>query len=159
MSFSETNNYSSVKVESLTDRMARLEKKRAEVDPGSEVIRPRGPVKGVRFEDVDPDIDLDALTWSWRNRIPKALCLLTGREGAGKSGATDWLIWHYSTGTTWPDGQLCEAGTVLLFDSENSPERKLIKLNALGCDMSKVEVFDIDRVKATGLSVVEIMKT
>ena len=155
----DNNNCFSVGAESLADRMARLEKKRDEIEPTGELTRPRKAVKGVRFEDIDPNIDLEALTWSRRNRIPKGLCLLTGREGSGKSRATDWLTYHYSTGTAWPDGQPCEAGTVLLFDSENSPERKLIKLRAIGCDMSRIEVFDVDRVKATGLSVVEIMKT
>ena len=138
---------------SLASKLAALKKQAQSQEP-----QPRGAVKGVRFSDIDLNVDLDALTWSWRNRIPKGLCLLTGREGAGKSGAADWLTHQYSTGTAWPDGQPCEAGTVLLFDSENSPERKLIKLKAIGCDMDKVEVFDVDRVRATGLPVVEIMK-
>jgi len=126
---------------------------------GGQPKRKRKPVKGVRYADIDLNIDLDALTWSWKHRIPKGYNLLSGREGCGKSALVDWLIWHYTTGTDWPDGQPCDSGTVLLLDSENSVERKLIKLEAIGCDMSRIEVFDVDAIKATGLSVVEVAKS
>jgi len=126
---------------------------------GGQSKRKRKPVKGVRYKDIDLSIDLDVLTWSWKNRIPKGYNLLSGREGCGKSAMVDWLIWHYTTGTDWPDGQPCKAGTTLLFDSENSPERKLIKLEAIGCDMEKIEVLDVDRFKATGLNLVEAAKS
>ena len=121
MNSNEINNHTSGQRETLAEKAARLNQKAGpdrefhDDDPVGKPAKSRKPVKGVRYEDIDPTIDLDALTWSWRNRIPRGLCLLTGREGAGKSGATDWLAYHYSTGATWPDGQPCEANSFKKF--------------------------------------------
>jgi hypothetical protein len=102
---------------------------------------PKRQAKVLTIDDIDPDADHTQKRWAWFGRLPKALCLLTAREGTGKSAMINWLATKFSVGGNWPTHDWpCEKGSVLLFDSEDGWETKLAVLKAMGADMQKVSI-------------------
>lgn len=66
------------------------------------------------------DVQPMPVSWLWPGRIACGrITVLCGRPGEGKSFATmDWAA-RVTTGSAWPDGAPCEAGSVLLVAGED----------------------------------------
>ena len=88
------------------------------------------------------DVEATSVSWLWRHRFAKGrLSLLVGRAGLGKSFFTLDAAARISTGRNWPDGESCEAGSVLLICCEDDPGDTIrVRLDAAGADASKVQL-------------------
>jgi len=96
---------------------------------------PPGPVM-VRLSDVQPE----RVSWLWPGRLPAGkLVVLDGDPAVGKSTlATDWAA-RISTGTPWPDGAPCPAGSVLVLSAEDGLADTIRpRVDAAGGDPAKV---------------------
>lgn len=77
--------------------------------------KPSGPVL-VCLADVEPK----EISWLWPGRMPLGrITLLVGRPGEGKSFLACDIASRVSTGTPWPDGRNCPAGSVILISAED----------------------------------------
>jgi RecA-family ATPase len=103
----------------------------------------------VNLADVEPA----EVPWLWKDRIPRArLTLLVGRPGEAKSFATTDFAARVSTGRAWPDGALCEVGSVLFIAGEDDPADTIRpRLDAHGADVPRVHLLQaVQRMRACG---------
>ena len=83
--------------------------------------------------------------WLWPGRIASGkLNLFVGDPGKGKSLVTIDIAARVSTGAAFPDGEVCEAGDVLIISAEDDPHDTVRpRLDRAGADVSRVH-----RIKA-----------
>lgn len=87
------------------------------------------------------------LKWLWPGRIPLGqITILEGDPGTAKSQLTCKLAYHVSTGTTWPDGELCEKGDVVIGNAED-PEEEVIKPRLIAVGADEEHTFTISAAK------------
>lgn len=86
------------------------------------------------------DIESRPIRWLWPGRIALGrISLLVGMPGAGKSFLTCDMAARVSNGQRWPDGSLCERGSVLLVTAEDDPGDTIRpRLDALAADVSRI---------------------
>ncbi len=104
-----------------------------------------GPVL-VCLADVEPR----EINWLWPGRLPMGrISLLVGRPGEGKSFLTCDMASRISTGTPWPDGSECPAGSVILISAEDDPGDTIRpRLDAHHANVRKVHL--LSAVRRTG---------
>ncbi len=114
--------------------------KTSEPNPGA-----TGPVM-VCLADVEPR----EIQWLWPGRVPMGrITLLVGRPGEGKSFLTCDMASRISTGTPWPDGSDCPAGSVVFISAEDDPADTIRpRLDAHYADARKVHL--LSAVRRTG---------
>jgi putative DNA primase/helicase len=107
--------------------------------------KPSGPVL-LCLADVAPR----EIKWLWPGRVPLGrITLLVGRPGEGKSFLTCDMASRISTGTPWPDGSDCPAGSVILISAEDDPGDTIRpRLDAHSADVRKVHL--LSAVRRTG---------
>lgn len=90
----------------------------------------------VRLCDVTPE----RVRWLWPDRLPAAkLIVLDGDPAVGKSTLSIDIGAHVSTGTPWPDGEPCPAGSVLVLSAEDGLADTIRpRLDAAGGDPARV---------------------
>lgn len=77
------------------------------------------------------------------------ITLLVGRPGEGKSFLTTDMAARITTGTPWPDGSDCPAGSVILISAEDDPGDTIRpRLDAHYADVRKVHL--LSAVRRTG---------
>ncbi len=94
------------------------------------------PAHGVLLSEVEPE----RVEWLWWPRIPLGkITVLDGDPGNGKSALSTDLAARLSTGRTFPDGQECEAGGVVVMNAEDGLADTIRpRLDAAGGDPSRV---------------------
>lgn len=104
--------------------------------------KPAGPVL-VCLADVEPR----EIKWLWPGRVPMGrITLLVGRPGEGKSFLTTDMAARITTGTPWPDGSDCPAGSVILVSAEDDPADTIRpRLDAHNADVRKVHLLSAVR--------------
>lgn len=104
--------------------------------------KPAGPVL-VCLADVEPR----EIKWLWPGRVPMGrITLLVGRPGEGKSFLTTDMAARITTGTPWPDGSNCPAGSVILISAEDDPGDTIRpRLDAHYADVRKVHLLSAVR--------------
>lgn len=104
--------------------------------------KPAGPVL-VCLADVEPR----EIKWLWPGRVPMGrITLLVGRPGEGKSFLTTDMAARVTTGTPWPDGSDCPAGSVILISAEDDPGDTIRpRLDAHYADVRKVHLLSAVR--------------
>ena len=93
-----------------------------------------------RFEEIEEQETL----WLWPGRLPAGeVVVIAGDPGLGKSTVTlDWAA-AVSTGRSWPDGEPCEQGGVLLVSCEDSLSKTVKRrLRHAGASMENVRHLD-----------------
>jgi putative DNA primase/helicase len=105
------------------------------------------------FRDIAPK----AMRWLWPRRIPLGkLTLLIGDPGLGKSLLTADVASHVTRGTSFPDGAMCESGSVIFLSAEDDPADTIRpRLDAAGADVSRVHVLEAVRVQHANGSLTE----
>ncbi len=90
------------------------------------------------------DIEPEPVRWLWHNKIARGkLNMLAGHPGRGKSTLTLYLASLVSTGGHWPDGSLCDAGSVVLITCEDDAADTLVpRLMAMKADRSRIHLFN-----------------
>lgn len=88
------------------------------------------------------NVEARAIQWLWPERVALGrITLLVGRQGEGKSLLTMEMAAHVTTGTPWPDGSDCPAGSVILISAEDDPGDTIRpRLDACGADCRKVHL-------------------
>jgi len=99
------------------------------------------------------DVEPREVRWLWPGRVPLGrITLLVGRPGEGKSFLTTDMAARVTTGTPWPDGSDCPAGSVILVSAEDDPGDTIRpRLDAHDADVHKVHLLSaVRRVGADG---------
>ena len=93
------------------------------------------------------DIQPRRIKWLWRGRIALGrITLLVGRPGEGKSFLTTDAAARVSTGTAWPDGALCQKGSVIFISAEDDPGDTIRpRLDAHRADVDRVHLLSAVR--------------
>jgi len=119
-------------------------------------VKPGGPVL-VCLADVKPV----PVKWLWPGRVPLGrITLLVGRPGEGKSFLTTDMAARVTTGTPWPDGSGCPAGTVILISVEDDPGDTIRpRLDAHRANVGKVHLLSGVRCVAEDGEQSEVMFT
>lgn len=106
--------------------------------PRRESTYGRGEPVLLRMADVQPQ----RVEWLWPGRMPLGrITVLAGPAGAGKSFVTTDAAARITTGTPWPDGSACKAGSVLLMTAEDDPADTVRpRLDAHGADVARVHL-------------------
>ena len=144
-------------IETAAERLARRKAENSRLE-ASKPESTRGLARVMRIEDVDLSVDVESRRWSWKGRIPRALNLISAREGTGKSAMVNWLAVQFSVGLDWPDGKPGQAGDVLILDSEDGADTKLLCLQSLGADMRRVSVSDMEMLAESKLSLADYVR-
>ncbi len=106
---------------------------------------PTGTGGAVEVDDLAEDesiggdeIQTRPMDWLWKGVfIRKAVNLINGKGGRGKSQLRARITAHVTTGTPWPDGSPCPQGKVLIVCLEDSLEEiEKPRLMAAGADVS-----------------------
>lgn len=86
------------------------------------------------------DVQSEAVSWIWRNRIPKKkITLLDGDPGLGKSLLTLDIAARITRGWAMPDGAATEPGGVVLVTAEDGlGDTVRPRLELMGADLSKI---------------------
>ena len=86
------------------------------------------------------DVEAVRVEWLWHKRLPMGrTSLLVGSPGVGKSYVTCDMAARITTGTPWPDGAPCEAGSVLFVTAEDDMADTIRpRLDACGADPTRV---------------------
>lgn len=95
------------------------------------------------------DVVAEETEWLWKDRIPqKAITLMAGDQGTGKTFIALDAAARVSTGTPWPDGSPCETGKVLLITAEDGVADTLKpRLVAMGANCENIIHLEIVRRK------------
>lgn len=90
----------------------------------------------IRLSDVQPE----AISWLWRGRLARGKAtLLMGDPGLGKSLISHWIASTISTGGAWPDEGTCQAGSSILFSTEDGLADTVVpRCLAAGADMARI---------------------
>lgn len=93
------------------------------------------------------DVEASKIAWLWPGRVPLGrITLLVGRPGEGKSFLTIDMAARVTTGTPWPDGSECPAGSVILVSAEDDPADTIRpRLNAHRADCRGVHLLSAVR--------------
>lgn len=93
------------------------------------------------------DVQAREIAWLWPGRVPMGrITLLVGRPGEGKSFLTTDATARVTTGTPWPDGSPCPAGSVVLISAEDDPADTIRpRLDAHHADCRKVHLLAMVR--------------
>jgi hypothetical protein len=93
------------------------------------------------------DVEPRDVAWLWAGRVPLGrITLLVGQPGVGKSYLTCDMASRITTGTDWPDGSECPAGSVILITAEDDPADTIRpRLNAHKAEVSKVHLLSAVR--------------
>jgi hypothetical protein len=93
------------------------------------------------------DVEAREVDWLWPGRIALGrITLLVGRPGEGKSFLTTDMAARVTTGTSWPDGSDCPAGSVILISAEDDPSDTIKpRLDAHRADCRKVHSLSMVR--------------
>lgn len=63
------------------------------------------------------------IIWMWPEVLPKGqLVMLSAEEGVGKSTLVAWIASNITQGGAWPNGGQAEAGKVIWYSAEESPD-------------------------------------
>ena len=86
------------------------------------------------------DVEAVNVEWLWHKRLPMGrTSLLVGSPGVGKSYVTCDMAARITTGTPWPDGAPCEAGSALFVTAEDDMADTIRpRLDACGADPTRV---------------------
>jgi hypothetical protein len=86
------------------------------------------------------DVTPERVDWLWHGRLPLGkIVVLDGDPSVGKSTAAVDCAARVSTGRSWPDGDRCRSGTVLLLSAEDGLADTIRpRLDAAGGDPSRV---------------------
>lgn len=105
------------------------------------------------FSEIKPQ----PLKWLWPARIPLGkITLIVGDPGLGKSLATIDIAARVSRGTSFPDGQACEPGAVIILSAEDDPADTIRpRLDSAGADVTRVHILEGVRVTLTDNSTAE----
>jgi putative DNA primase/helicase len=105
------------------------------------------------FSEIKPE----TLKWLWPGRIPLGkLTLLVGDPGLGKSLATIDVAARVSRGASFPDGEACEPGAVIMASAEDDPADTIRpRLDNAGADVARVHTLEGMRVTLADNSTVE----
>ena len=95
------------------------------------------------------DIQPEAIRWLWPQRIALGkLSLIAGPPGLGKSQLTAYVAAIISTGGTWPTGETCQAGDVLILSAEDDPADTILpRLDACAARLDRILIFDAMKKK------------
>lgn len=90
----------------------------------------------VRLSDVEPE----RVAWLWPAYLPVGkLVTLDGDPSVGKSTLSDEFAAIVSTGSPWPDGDVCPAGDVLILSAEDGLADTIRpRLDAAGADVARI---------------------
>ncbi len=85
-------------------------------------------------------VTLEPVQWLWPGFIPnRALTILAGPPGAAKTTMALFATAIVSAGKTWPSGESCDTGDVLIWSGEDEIENTLApRLVAAGAGMTRV---------------------
>lgn len=105
------------------------------------------------FSEIKPE----TLKWLWPGRIPLGkLTLLVGDPGLGKSLATIDVAARISRGLSFPDGEACEPGAVIMASAEDDPADTIRpRLDSAGADVACVHTLEGMRVTLSDNSTAE----
>ncbi len=94
------------------------------------------------------DVEATEIKWLWPGAYPSGrITLLVGRPGEGKSFFTLDVAARVSTGTPWPDGGECPAGSVILISAEDDPADTIRpRLEAQSADVGRVHLLSAVRM-------------
>jgi hypothetical protein len=99
------------------------------------------------------DVEAREIEWLWPGRVALGrITLLVGKPGEGKSFLTTDMAARISTGTRWPDGSECPAGSVILVSAEDDPGDTIKpRLDAHHADARRVHLLSaVRRIDAEG---------
>jgi hypothetical protein len=99
------------------------------------------------------DVEAREIDWLWPGRVALGrITLLVGRPGEGKSFLTTDMAARVTTGTPWPDGTDCPAGSVILVCAEDDPGDTIRpRLDAHHADVRRVHLLSaVRRIGADG---------
>jgi len=91
------------------------------------------------------EIEPQAVTWTWPNRIPRGkLTLIVGDPGLGKSFFCVDLAARISQGRKWPDcpGQADQGAALLLTAEDGLADTVRVRADAAGADASRLIVLE-----------------
>ena len=90
--------------------------------------------------------------WLWRCWILlRALNLLAGRQGSGKTTWVAWIVAALTLGVPLPDDEGTRARRVAWLSLEEPDDRVVARLAAAGADLSKVDILgDVQDVDDEG---------
>ncbi len=95
----------------------------------------------IRLSEVEPE----RVAWLWEGRIPLGkVTIVDGDPGLGKSTLVEGeMAAHVTTGTPWPDGTPCPAGSVVMLTAEDGLGDTIRpRLDAHGADTNRVLCFE-----------------
>lgn len=90
-------------------------------------------------------LEAKSVDWLWKTYIPRGMItIVEGDPDQGKSFVTCALSSAVSNGNPLPpNGQNPPVGRVLIFATEDDPERTIVpRLNSFGADMSMIDIVD-----------------
>ncbi len=93
------------------------------------------------------DVEPSEIRWLWPGRVALGrITLLVGKPGEGKSFLTTDMAARVTTGTPWPDGSDCPAGSVILVCAEDDAGDTIRpRLDAHHADCHKVHLLSAVR--------------
>lgn len=112
--------------------------------PAAEIPNPQAGAVLRCFSEITPK----PLRWLWPGRIPLGkLTLLIGDPGLGKSLLTTGIAACVTGGKSFPDGAMCELGSVIFLSAEDDPADTMRpRLDAARADVSRVYTLEAVRV-------------
>lgn len=91
------------------------------------------------------DVRAASTRWLWPGVIPLgALTLLAGKPKRGKSQIAIAIASIVSTGGTWPTGERCQPGNILLMETEDGAARIKSRIEAAGGDVSRISIRSLE---------------
>ena len=97
------------------------------------------PAEGVSIQ-CAANIEPESISWAWLYWLAlRKLAVLAGQAGTGKTTIAMSCAATVSIGGTWPDGEQCPRGSVLIWSGEDDPKDTLVpRLIAAGADLSRI---------------------
>jgi putative DNA primase/helicase len=90
------------------------------------------------------DVHAASTRWLWPNVIPLgAMTLLGGQPKRGKSQIAIAIAAQVSSGGTWPTGEQCQPGSVILMECEDPASRTRARIEAAGGNVSRIVIRDV----------------
>lgn len=113
--------------------------------------------RGFKLE--EPAMNDDSGKGLWGDRIPRALSLISAREGTGKGLLVAWELGHLTNGRTWPDGTPCQPVKAMIYNSEDNELQIRWRLAAQGVDGANIRgVVTMAMFDARRLSLVDAIR-